>query len=560
MISYRDIGNYYEVIFLGDNLKDFNLFHKCIKTLDKALYTIWHNDTNKNVVAYKISKKDIDTLLKAFPNATKISNPYDDIGATMKLSPYLYQKESILYGLENKNALIILPCGSGKTPIGIGLCVEAYRQKLLSKNAKCLVVVKASLKYQWSIEFKKFCHLNAKIIDTPSKVGKKKFDAQFDDCDVFILNYETLKNKDVVGKLLSNHIELIYMDEIHYCNNHESDRTKALYQFDYVKYKIGATATPITNNPSNVFGIFNMINKDLFKTWSSFRNNYLKYTGYGRPPKPKNEEHLKTQIAPYVLVKTKEEIADQLPKTVPTQIFCEMTNKMAEMNSKIMFELDDENKKCEYLESKYKPHELEHNEEFKSCRAKIMALQTFAQELVDSPKLLLYSDSDMSKQYAINEESTKLATCLELIENILDAGEKVCIFSKYERMQPILEEAIKKKFKGVDIAKINGTLDAEQRYEEAYTKFRDTDSYKVLLGTDAMAEGVNLSKCKYLIEYDLASSYAIQTQRWGRLERADSIHSTVFVYQLIMKDSWDEVALKIVSKKKDYDDNIIQSL
>lgn len=70
----------------------------------------------------------------------------------------------------------------------------------------------------------------------------------------------------------------------------------------------------------------------------------------------------------------------------------------------------------------------------------------------------------------------------------------------------------------------------------------------------------NLSACKYLIEYDLASSYAIQTQRHGRLERADSIHSTVYVYQLIMEDSWDEIALKIIDKKESYDYNIIKSL
>lgn len=71
---------------------------------------------------------------------------------------------------------------------------------------------------------------------------------------------------------------------------------------------------------------------------------------------------------------------------------------------------------------------------------------------------------------------------------------------------------------------------------------------------------INLSKCKYLIEYDLASSYAIQTQRHGRLERADSIHSTVYVYQLIMEDSWDTIQEKIVSKKESYDNNIIKSL
>lgn len=71
---------------------------------------------------------------------------------------------------------------------------------------------------------------------------------------------------------------------------------------------------------------------------------------------------------------------------------------------------------------------------------------------------------------------------------------------------------------------------------------------------------INLSKCKYLIEYDIANSYAIQTQRWGRLERADSIHDNVFVYQLIVEESWDQIQCKVVSKKQGYDNDIIKSL
>ena len=233
---------------------------------------------------------------------------------------------------------------------------------------------------------------------------------------------------------------------------------------------------------------------------------------------------------------------------------------MFEMNNRIMEELNTESRKAEAYEQKLSPKQLETCEDFLKIKSKIMALQTFAQELVDSPRLLIESDSSMSKQYYIEEESSKLERCIELVENIIDSGEKVCIFSKYERMQRILEEEICKKIKNIKVAKVNGTMSAEERYIEIYNKFRDTDEYKVLLGTDSMAEGANLSACKYLIEYDLANSYAIQTQRHGRLERADSIHSTVYVYQLIMEDSWDEIALKIIDKKESYDYNIIKSL
>lgn len=69
---------------------------------------------------------------------------------------------------------------------------------------------------------------------------------------------------------------------------------------------------------------------------------------------------------------------------------------------------------------------------------------------------------------------------------------------------------------------------------------------------------LNLSNCKYLIEMEPADSYLIQTQRRGRVERADSVHDNVFVYQLIAQDSYDEIALKVVDKKERYDSQIIQ--
>ena len=112
----------------------------------------------------------------------------------------------------------------------------------------------------------------------------------------------------------------------------------------------------------------------------------------------------------------------------------------------------------------------------------------------------------------------------------------------------------------IQIAFINGSMNDEQRFNEVYTKFRDMDNYKVLVASDAGSTGINMSLCKYVIEYDLADSYAIQTQRHGRIERADSIHDNVFVYQLIANDSYDEIAYKIVSKKEGYDYELIKRL
>ncbi|MGL5507339.1 MAG: DEAD/DEAH box helicase family protein, partial [Paraclostridium sp.] len=153
-----------------------------------------------------------------------IKNPWDDIGQDMKLSPYVYQKETIHFAINNPKSLLILPTGSGKSPIMIGIYLEAIKNRLTNKPG--IVCVKASLKYQWVKEIEKFSDLRAKAIETPSK-AKKKFDSQFEDCDLFVLNYETLNNADVVKKLREKEVETIMCDEIHYCNSPTAKRTKS---------------------------------------------------------------------------------------------------------------------------------------------------------------------------------------------------------------------------------------------------------------------------------------------------------------------------------------------
>ena len=394
---------------------------------------------------------------------------------------------------------------------------------------------------------------------------KNKFDNQFEDADIFILNYETLKNDKVVEKLKEKNIETILVDEIHTINNHTSARSKAIYQFNDLKYIVGATATPITNNPENLFGIFNLIDKDLFNSYTKFSKNYIKYAGYGRVAGVKNEEHLKNKIQPYIFIKSEEDVADQLPQLIVTQKYCEMPDNMLELNNYIFEELDKAREDVDTIEkhllkvNKGNTEILLNDEAYLVAKGKVMAYQTFLQELVDDPRLLANSESNMAQSYICTDISPKLNLLIELVDEILNAGNKVCIFTKYARMQSILKECLENTF-NINCAIVNGSMSAEERYEQAYTLFSDNDNYKILIGTDAMSEGISLNKCNYLIEYDLADSYAIQTQRHGRIKRANSIHKTSYVYQIICYNSYDEIQAKIIAKKEDYDNNLIKSL
>ena len=543
----------------------------------------------------------LDLLKKYFKSIEYLNEytapPYMDMGKNMKLQPYEYQKEAIYFAINNLNSLMVLPCGAGKTAIAIGIYLEAKERNIVEGQG--IIVVKASLKAQWQKEIGKFSDFEAKILQTYSdrcssyltkirKLDKQikalgKTDAkrkdltlrikdlqeqcdqyfleQFENCDLMVANYETLLDEKVMERLLAKKIECVICDEIHYAKSKDAERSKALYKLADAKLKIGATATPITKDPRDIFGIYKFINPDLLGTYTNFSRFYINFAGYGRINGFKNMDTLKDKIRNNIFVKTKKDVASQLPSLVVYQKYCDLTTKQLEVYQGMLTELDELNEQDFKIRSKCKSEtEVLLNEELQKIGGKIMALQTFSQELADTPLLLLESDSEMSKQYAADpKHSPKLDLCMELVDEILQSNEKVIIFSKFERMQDILTKAINKIDKTAKIAYVNGSLSAETRYEEAYTKFRDNPEYKVLLCSDAGAEGLNLGHCKYLIEYDLATSYAIQTQRHGRLERADSVHKNVVVYQLIANDSWDTIQQKIVNKKEGFDTDIIKS-
>lgn len=553
MIQILNLNNNIGVNHIGDDKEEFLRFFDIIKSCNAQI----DPQTNCFVVESQFLK-----LFQEQFETQMVQQPWEEMGADMKLPPFSYQKEAIYFGLNNLNSLMILPPGTGKTPICIGTYLELLKHGITDKPGA--ICVKASLKYQWVKEIEKFSNLRAKAIDTPAK-ARKKFDSQFEDVDLMVLNYETFKNEKVKEKLREKEIEVIMMDEIHYIgSSYKTAKSKALYNFNDLKVKIGFTATPITRDPENLFSIFNMIDPNLFKNHSGFARDFLIYRSFGQIAGVKNQDVLKKRIAPYMFIKTEEQIAKQLPELMVNEMHCEMTPEMKKINTQIFNDLDRLKAETSKIEKQTRGEGLENNEEYNTLRAQILAYQTFAQELIDDPRLFDLSDSNLLKNYICKDKtSPKLDLLLDLVDNLISNGSKVCIFTRFERMQNIIQEEIENRF-DTKCAIINGSVDAKERHRQAYDLFQEDDNYMVLVATNAMSEGISLSKCNYLIEYDLADSYAMQTQRHGRVRRADSINDTSYVYQLIMdepnEESWDIIAQKIINKKRNYDNDIIQDL
>lgn len=583
------------VKFIGTDLQDRD---KYLSIINKDRSLTYKDDQ------FYVSEETVSELKKELNNKFTIIRPEidaDDIGSELKLSLYPYQKDVVKFCLEHQYGILVLPCGAGKTPIGIDIYVDARKKGIISSDGKGLVIVKSSLKVQWSKEVEKFSNLKASVLDTyksvkPSiqarirKLQKeqepfmkdviryasdineyeakikelqdtvdKEFAAMFDDqYDLFIANYETLRDPMVRRQLHKLKLEYMYVDEAHSIKSDTAAKSKAVYEFADVKMRFGATATPIQKNPLDAYGISKFVSPGTFKSKTAFSSRYLTYSGFGRVSGSKNEKELNQKLSEFMIIKQKEEVAKQLPNLVVIQRFCKLEPKQLETTDKLLAEIKEYKEQEKNLIAKFGGTVSESNEELLKIQANILARQTFASELATSEELLKDSDSDLARKYYTGSKSNKIELFLDLSEEILESGEKIAVFSKYRRLQDVLTKEINKRFPDAKIAYVNGGLSSEQRYNEIYNKFQAKDEYKFLLMSSSANEGVNLSACKYLIEMEPADSYLEQTQRRGRIERADSIHDTVYVYQLIAEKSFDEISLKIIDKKERYDAQIIK--
>lgn len=492
-----------------------------------------------------------------------------------------------------------------KTPIGLGAYLE-LRNRQLDKKLVGVFVVKVSLKNQWLDEVKKFTDLRAGEITTykaavhsiaarvksrerklhkfisegpeddlagfMKKTGDLKkeieavkaqeadaFDSMFDTekYDIFVVNYEALTDDAVKEKLHEISPEFWYVDEVDCIKSPTAKRTMAVCGFNDAKYRFGATATPIRKNPLDLYSIFRFIKPDLFPKKGVFESRYLKFY-YGRISGSKNEEELAAKVEPHIFSRTMDEIADQLPSQLVYPIYCQFTEKQEKMWQTIYGELQDLQEQVQAFYERFTPQQLAQNAEYQKLNNAVAARQTFAQMQADSEELL-ESSSNLAQKYVTGDPSSKVAACIAILEKILASGEKCVIFSKYIGMQDILRREIgkDKELKGIKVDCITGSDSADTR-AKILKRYNENPAHQVLLISDAGESGINLQAAKYMIEMDLADSAAKQTQRHGRIQRADSKHSKVFVYQLIMRDSYDDtIALKSIQKKAGYAERIL---
>lgn len=373
----------------------------------------------------------------------------------------------------------------GKTPQAIGAAHELIQS---NKIKKALIIVPASLKYQWKSEIAKFTDYEALVIDGTAAKRKKQYAAFKDGQETFMVSgYETIRNDVELVKDLG--FDCIALDEAHRLKNRSTKLYKAIVQLDST-YKFALTGTPMQNRPDEIFALMSWIDPDVLGKITAFRKNHI-VSGekFGRRFMEigyKNLDEIREKISPKLLRRMKSEVAPDLPDIIESTARCDMTkpqralyNQVQEDFKKLQLDITDFYKAQSDSDAQAGVKSEDD--------AKIMGFIYMMQAISDHPLLLAQGSSKMAKKYLplIREcrTSPKLEELVELMIPVIERGSKIVVFSQYTQMLHLIRERIVREFDQEPFM-IYGAIPSKKRQEEL-EKFEKSQSQQIMLLSDA---------------------------------------------------------------------------
>jgi superfamily II DNA or RNA helicase len=452
----------------------------------KKMYTpLLDHTLNKQLTDEK--QKIIDEILQI-----PIVCPQLPEQASLLLRPY--QKEGF-YWLEHlyKNGFggcLADDMGLGKTLQTITLLQYIYAEDKQNSLPPALVVAPTSLLHNWKNELARFApELRVYLHAGDKRLKNEEAAKMFSASQVVVASYGVMR-KDV--EFLKEYtFQMIVLDESQYIKNASSLAYQAAVQL-VGPHKLALTGTPLENSLDDLWAQFNFINKGLLGDLQSFRRDFV--LPIAREKNEEREGLLKRLIGPFLLRRTKEEVAPELPPLIQEVIYCDMTEEQ-----QAIYEAE---------KNRIRNLLLEIREDPKPARKHFVALQGLnkLRQLANHPKLV---EADYS------EDAGKFEQVLLSFETLKASNHKVLVFSSYVRYLNLLAERFDSE--GWKYAMLTGET---QKREEEIKRFTDqTDVHCFFISLKAGSTGLNLTAADYVFILDPWWNPATEMQALSRAHR-----------------------------------------
>ena len=441
-----------------------------------------------------------------------------------------YQKEGFYWIKTLKHnqfgGILADDMGLGKTIQVIAFLWSEFQESAPGENRRALVVTPASLVFNWMSEIERFAPGLPATAVTGDVRERKAMIKNAGEREVLITSYDLLKRDLKAYQKLDFAVEII--DEAQYIKNHGTQAAKAVKEIRS-EFRLALTGTPVENRLSELWSIFDFLMPGFLYSYEKFRKEIeLPAVQYGNS---EAMERLQKMIRPFVLRRLKKDVLKDLPDKLEKDMFSPLESEQKEL-----YEVHTERLRLMLS--------MQTDAEFKTSKLQILSEITRLRQLCCYPGLVY-------ENYKGN--SSKLDMCMELVQNAVNGGHKILLFSQFTTMLDELAARLKKA--KISFYMLTGATSKEKRAQLVKAFNRDETSV-FCISLKAGGTGLNLTAADIVIHYDPWWNLAVQNQATDRAHRIGQ-KNVVSVYRLFMKDTIEERIRALQERKRELADEIL---
>ncbi len=409
--------------------------------------------------------------------------------------------------------------GLGKTVQFIAMLLE-HRQKI-KKRKPSMVVVPRSLMFNWRSECQRFAP-GLKILDYCG-LDRENLRSEFEQHDVVLTTYGTVR-RDITA-LKEFTFQYVVLDEAQTIKNPNSQVARASRLLN-ARHRLALSGTPIENNAGDLWSIFEFLNPGMLGRSTAFHNHVAD------PDSPDTRDVIARGLRPFILRRTKKEVAAELPDRLEETIYCEMD--------------DEQQRLYDELRLHYRNSLLGLVQDKGLGRSRMHVLEALLRLRQAACHPALLGHGEQSDPYA------KLEFLIPHLRELVAENHKSLVFSQFTSMLSIVRHHLD--HAGIEYEYLDGQTRDRKAHVE---RFQEDDSCRIfLISLKAGGLGLNLTAAEYVFLLDPWWNPAVEAQAIDRAHRVGQT-KTVFAYRLICRGTVEEKILELQKEKRKLADAIL---
>lgn len=410
--------------------------------------------------------------------------------------------------------------GLGKTVQFVAMLLK--RLDDVKNPPPSLVVVPRSLMFNWASECARFAP-SLRVMEYTG-LERANLRQEFGKHHLILTTYGTIRRDIAVLKDID--FDYVVLDEAQTIKNPSSQIARASRLLK-ANFRLALSGTPIENNAGDLWSIFEFLNPGMLGRSTAFR------THIADPDSRESRELVAKGLRPFILRRTKKQVAAELPDRLEETIVCNMDEEQRRLYDELRLH--------------YRDSLLGLVQEQGIARTRMHVLEALLRLRQAACHPALLKRGDESEPYA------KLDVLIPHLQELVAEGHKALVFSQFTSMLSIVRDHLDKQ--GVTYEYLDGkTRDRKARV----TRFQEDESCQVfLISLKAGGLGLNLTAADYVFLLDPWWNPAVEAQAIDRAHRVGQT-KTVFAYRLICRDTVEEKIAELQKQKRELADAILE--